>query len=72
MLGSAQARQVRVNGGDERAFVAEVDLDLAEVLALFEQVCGVRVPQMPSSAFAAKCGVPANAELSCMISPNSR
>lgn len=45
MLGSAQARQVRVNGGDERAFVAEVDLDLAEVLALFEQVCGVRVAQ---------------------------
>ena len=45
MLGPAQARQVRVNGGDQRAFVAEVDLDLAEVLALFEQVCGVRVPQ---------------------------
>lgn len=45
MLGPAQARQVRVDGGDERAFVAEVDLDLAEVLALLEQVCGVRVAQ---------------------------
>lgn len=45
MLGPAQARQVSVNGGDERAFVAEVDLDLAEVLALFEQVCGVRMSQ---------------------------
>ena len=45
MLGPAQARQVRVDGGDERAFVAEVDLDLAEVLALFEQVCGVRMSQ---------------------------
>ena len=45
MLGLAQARQVRVDGGDQRAFVAEVDLDLAEVLALFEQVRGVRVSQ---------------------------
>ncbi len=45
MLGPAQAREVRVNGGHERAFVAEVDLDLAEVLALFEQVCGVRMSQ---------------------------
>ena len=45
MLGPAQARQVGVNGGDERAFVAEVDLDLAEVLALFEQVGGVRMSQ---------------------------
>jgi len=45
MLGLAQARQVRVNGGDERAFVAEVDLDLAEVLALLEQMRGVRMSQ---------------------------
>jgi len=45
MLGPAQARQVGIDGGDERAFVAEVDLDLAEVLALFEQVCGVRMAQ---------------------------
>jgi hypothetical protein len=45
MLGLAQARQVGVDGGDERAVVAEVDLDLAEVLARFEQVRGVRMAQ---------------------------
>jgi hypothetical protein len=36
---------VRVNGGDDRALVAEIDLDLAEVLALLEQVRGVRMAQ---------------------------
>lgn len=45
MLGPAQARQVRIDGGDQRALVAEVDLDLAEVLALLEQVCGVGMAQ---------------------------
>ena len=34
-----------VEGGDSRALVAEVDLDLAEVLALFEQMGGVRMAQ---------------------------
>ena len=37
MLGLAETGQVGVEGGDGRALVAEVDLDLAEVLALFEQ-----------------------------------
>jgi hypothetical protein len=45
MLGFAQAGQVGVDGGDVWTFVAEVDLDLAEVLALFEQVCGVGMTQ---------------------------
>lgn len=45
MLGLAQARQVRVNGGDDRTLVAEIDLDLAEVLALFQQMRRVRMPQ---------------------------
>jgi hypothetical protein len=45
MLGLAEARQVRVDGGDQRTFVAEVDLDLAEVLPLLEQVRGVTVAQ---------------------------
>jgi len=45
MLGLAQARQVRINDGGGGAFMAEVDLDLAEVLALFEQMRGVTVPQ---------------------------
>jgi hypothetical protein len=45
MLGLAQAGQVRVDDGGRGAFVAEVDLDLAEVLALFEQMRGVTVPQ---------------------------
>ena len=45
MPGLAQARQVRVNGGDGRALVAEVDLDLAEVLALLQQMRRVGVAQ---------------------------
>ena len=45
MLGLAQARQVCIDDGGSRAFMAEVDLDLAEVLALFEQMRGVTVPQ---------------------------
>ena len=38
MLGFAQARQVSVNGGDDRALVSEVDLDLTEVLTLLQQM----------------------------------
>jgi hypothetical protein len=45
MLGLAEAGQVGVNGRHDRALVAEVDLDLAEVLALFEQVRGIGMPQ---------------------------
>ena len=45
MLGFAQAGQVRVNGGDDRAAVAEVDLNLAEVLALLQQMRRVGVAQ---------------------------
>jgi len=45
MLGFAEARQMGVDGGDNGTFVAEVDLDLPEVLALFEQVSGVGMAQ---------------------------
>lgn len=45
MLSLAQARQVRIDGGDDWALVAEVDLDLAEVLALLKQMRRVAVPQ---------------------------
>jgi len=45
MLRLAQAGQMRVDDGGVGAFMAEVDLDLAEVLALFEQMRGVTVPQ---------------------------
>ena len=45
MLGFAEAGQMGVDGGDDGTFVAEVDLDLAEVLALFEQVRGVGMAQ---------------------------
>lgn len=45
MLGLGQARQVRVNGGGYRTLVAEIDLDLAEVLALLEQMRGIGVAQ---------------------------
>jgi hypothetical protein len=43
VLSFAQARQVRVNRRHGRAFVAEIDLDLTEVLALFQEVRGVRM-----------------------------
>jgi hypothetical protein len=45
MLGLAEAGQVSVNDRGYRALVAEVDLDLAQVLALFEQVGGIGVAQ---------------------------
>jgi len=45
MLGFAEARQVGIDDGGNGAFVAEVDLNLAKVLTLFEQVGGVGVPQ---------------------------
>ena len=45
MLGLAEAGQVGVNRRGDRALVAEVDLDLPEVLPLFEQMRGVGVAQ---------------------------
>jgi len=45
MLGFAQTGQVGIDGGDDWALVAEVDLDLTEVLALFQQVSGVGMAQ---------------------------
>ena len=45
MLGFAQAGQVGVNSGDDRTPVAQVDLDLAEVLALLQHVRRVGMAQ---------------------------
>ena len=45
MLGLAETGQVGVDDGGQGALMAEVDLDLAEVLALFQQVGGVRMTQ---------------------------
>ena len=45
MLGFTQTGQVGVNDGDDRALVAEVDLDLAEVFATFKQVGGIGMTQ---------------------------
>lgn len=45
MLGFAEAGQVRVDDGRDWAFVPEVDLDLAQVLALLKQVRGVGMAQ---------------------------
>ena len=45
MLRLAEAGQVGVEGGNRRAFVSEIDLDLAEVLPLFQQMGGVGVAQ---------------------------
>jgi hypothetical protein len=41
VLGLAEAGQVGVEGGDDRTFMSEVDLDLAEVFPLFQQMRGV-------------------------------
>lgn len=45
MLGFAQAGQVSVEGGDVGIFVAEVDLDLAEIFTPFQQVGRVGMTQ---------------------------
>lgn len=45
MLRLAETGQMRVDRGDHRAGVAEIDLDLTQVLALFEQVRGVGMAQ---------------------------
>ena len=50
MLSLTEAGQVRVEGGDGRVLMAEIDLDLAQVLALLKEVSRVRVALMPSSA----------------------
>jgi len=45
MLGLAQAGEMRVHRRHHRAFVAEIDLDLTEVLALLQQMRGVGMTQ---------------------------
>ena len=45
MLGLAEAGQVGVDDGGQGALVAEVDLDLAEILTLLKQMGRVRVAQ---------------------------
>jgi len=45
MLGFTETGQVGVNDGDDRALVAEVDLDLAEVFAPFKHMGGVGMAQ---------------------------
>lgn len=45
MLGFTETGQVSVEGGDQGAVVAEVDLDLAQVLSCFEKVRRVGVAQ---------------------------
>lgn len=45
MLGLAEARQVGVDGRGHRTLVTEIDLDLAEILALLEQVGGIAVTE---------------------------
>src|SRR4030095_6038903 len=45
MLGLAASRQVGVNRRHQRTLVAEVDLDLAQVLTLFEQMRRVGMAQ---------------------------
>lgn len=41
VLGLAETGQVGVERGDDRAFVSEIDLNLAEVLPSFHEMRGV-------------------------------
>ena len=45
MLSFAEAGQMRIEGRDRRTLVAEVDLDLAQVLTLLQQMGRVAVAQ---------------------------
>jgi len=45
MLGFTETGQVRVNGRHHRALVAQIDLNLAQVLALLQQMSGIGVTQ---------------------------
>src|SRR5438477_1181636 len=45
MLGLTDAGQVRIDGGNGRTLVAEVDLDLAQVLALFQKMSCIGMAQ---------------------------
>ncbi len=45
VLSLAETGQVSIESGDGRAFMSEVDLDLAEVLPLFEQMSSVGMTQ---------------------------
>ena len=50
VLRLTQAGQVGVESRHRRTLVAQIDLDLPEVLPLFQEMCGVRMSVMPSSA----------------------
>ena len=50
MLCFAEAGQVRVESRRHGTLVAQIDLNLAEVFALLQEVSGVGMPIMPSSA----------------------
>jgi len=63
MLGATETGQVGVDDGGGGTLVAEVDLELAEVFALFEQVSRVRVTQaMDMGLFLDATGVQGQAE----------
>jgi hypothetical protein len=63
VLGFAETGQVGVEGGDVGIFVAEVDLDLAQVFAAFQQVGGVTMAQgVDMSVFFDAAGLEGQAE----------
>jgi len=50
VLGLAQAGQVGVEGRHGRALVAQINLNLAQVLALLKEMGGVGMTAMPLAA----------------------
>jgi len=63
VLGLTEAGQVGIDDGGGGAFVAEVDLNLSEVFALFEQVGGIRVTKpMDRGVFLDAAGFQGEAE----------
>jgi hypothetical protein len=60
---------MEVSGRGGETAMAQQSLEAERVDASFQQMRGKTVTQMPSSAFASKCGAPGNAEWSCIIPP---
>jgi len=50
VLGLTEGGQVGIDDRGGGAVMAEIDLELAEVFALLQQMGGIAVPLMPSSA----------------------
>jgi hypothetical protein len=73
VLGFAEAGQVRVEGGDGRIGVAEIDLELTEVLPVLKKIGGVGMAQrVHVRVFFDAAGLESQAEASLQGGPTQR